>query len=158
MQVFRFCYNWKYYWKHPFLLIWSMIYDITKGVKNVVRWIPAVWINDPWDYSDLLKVMEFQLRSMEKCHGKDAWHEDSSICEKELKLASALCRRIQDDDYVMNKRDMYDYGPELGPWARKSSKKGIDTKENKPYSEYMIKQDIELLTKLMNRKMRNWWT
>ena len=81
-----------------FLNIRSMIFNICKGIYNIFRWIPVIWIDEDWDWYYLAKIMEYKMRCMSKCLG-DGYHLNAKRDEKQLKICAELLRRMQEDGY-----------------------------------------------------------
>ena len=109
-----------------------------RGPKNVIKWLPVIWLDVDWDHSPLLDVMEFKLNNMAKCHEEDVNHTNSPRRARQLRTAALLCSRINEDDYDKNAKIAF-----KSAWV----------------NEYkaVMKQDTELLGKLISKHLTSWW-
>lgn len=111
-----------------------------------------------WDYSFLLQAMEDWCENASKQHSKHGHLVCSKDTAKQLKLVSALIKRIREDDVyslqckVFNSKNAtYDGAVvkalQLEPFTR--TKVEIENKQRK--------QDLQYLFKIMEKKMFSWW-
>ena len=129
--------SWKYWalyeWRewNPYELGWK----VTRFVKNILAYREILWHDSDWDYVYLLKMMELKLRRMGQ-HFTDHGHlVASERVARECRVASALCRRLRNDDYLH----------------------GEITRASVIGAEQRKQADLEYLTRLIRRKLLCWW-
>jgi hypothetical protein len=139
MTWFHVSYRWRS--KYFFHNLNNIFYDLFYlGPRNVLRWIPIIWLDRDFDYSYLLRVMEFKLSQMAKVLDADDWHENAPRYAKQVKTAALLCKRIQEDDYDESAHKAF---PRGHYWGRE-----LDA---------VKKQDKEMLGKLFAKYVDHWW-
>lgn len=139
------------------------------GIRNVIRWIPLIYRDRDWDYVYLMEIIKFKLENMEECFRKYGCTVDSKRKAKEMRICIKLLGRIAEDDYCEKEYDDHyeKWGrPEFKDHTIKCSK--IITKDDELQSrkesnrlyekeEKLKKQDMDLLFKIMRRKILGWW-
>ena len=127
----------------------SYRYDIYNFFRNLWLFKECMWYYRRWDYSGLLQFMETCSRDMSKAHttGNLVRSEQTA---KELLIVAELVKRIREDEYVFNKGYM------------EFVQKEHQLPKNKAKSFYKLvdrnrKADLELLTKILKRKLLTWW-
>ena len=127
-----------------------------RKLKKIIGWIPVIWKTYD-DYTGLLDVMEHQLKRMEhdfRFHGHCVGSDRSA---DEMRLARLLVERLRKEDYVSNAYDFVNdpKHPILGGgFVRRPL---VPKQELWDYEEYMLKQDLRVLTNLLRKKLRFWW-
>lgn len=135
MKLFRVPYRWL---PRTFFKNVSHIYhDIVCGFRNIFRWIPVIWFDRDWDYSDLLEVMEFKLKRMSKCL-ENGHLLNSPRYARQTQIAALLCKRIREDDYYGGKR--------YAGWSHGAL-----------HGQAVREQDKEMLGKLIGKYIDHWW-
>lgn len=109
------------------------IRNIKYGIENLVIWFPTIWKDRNWDYYYFFKILEKKLELFEQTHTNGIYLHWEPVA-KNLKIAKNLCKRLSDE---------YDYY-EL---ANQDYKK----------VQYLQKQDIDLLCKIINKEVFKWW-
>ena len=109
------------------------IRNIKYGIENLVIWFPTIWKDRNWDYYYFFKILEKKLELFEQTHTNAIYLHWEPVA-KNLKIAKNLCKRLSDE---------YDYY-EL---ANQDYKK----------VQYLQKQDIDLLCKIINKEVFKWW-
>jgi len=133
-----------------FLHLDSLIY----GIKNLYHWFPLIWQDRQWDQSYLFEILRLKLSLMEKYFDSDfLLPTDNKKQAKRMRICRLLIERILIDDYTspfdeLNENVENFEETKLG---RKRFKWECEHKEN------MIKQDLNLLFKLLNKHIRYWW-
>lgn len=112
------------------------------GVGNVVRWTPVIWVDFDWDYSFLLKIMEYKLGRMAK-NLDSGITVNSAHYARKARIAAELCKRINNDDYWEISRKLY---PREDQW-----------KHQHAYTISVQKQDQEMLGLIFTKYLRHWW-
>lgn len=111
------------------------IYLTCCGLKNLWIWKGIIWHDQQFDYTFLLIILARKLELMEsdiRDYGHCLYAHRTS---EEIKTARLLIKRIEKDDYTYKIFGKKDYN----------------------HPEYLIKQDIEYFTKIINKKLRTWW-
>ena len=118
------------------------------GVENCIKFFPLVWKDRDWDYYFLLKLIQFKLKNMANLHEKYGHCVNKDRYIKQMKTAANLIERITSDDgyyvedcLVFNKKGNY----------------FLTRINGKMRSTLMLQQDIDLLFKIMNKHMLDWW-
>lgn len=152
----RLSYSLSWYFRHPLEALSTIWNDMTCGVRNVVKWFPIIWFDQDYDHLYLTTLLEFKLRNMSKRFNSPACPiSDGKKLAKQTLMAAELCKRMQDDiNYVPE-----DGAPELGPWIRFSEDKvyAKDEKEHRSYWDYMRRQDLQMLGRVLEKHMLGWW-
>lgn len=145
----------KYKLKH----LLSYRYDIYNFFRNLWLFKECMWHYRRWDYSGLLHFMETCARDMSKAHttGNLVRSEQTA---KELLIVAELVKRIREDEYVFNKGRYEHTGK--GILGMEFVQKEHQLPKNKAKSFYKLvdsnrKADLELLTKILKRKLLTFW-
>lgn len=154
-------------------------YDIKQGIRNLVRWFPAVWKDRDWDHIFLYDIMRSKLKMMEKFqfnHGICISHKEIS---HKIKVCRILLDRLSKDEYLDNalipheKRwgelslDFEDvpgknYCKMQSNWSLAKTK-DQNEKASKEFSragthaEKMTQQDLDMLFRNMRKYILEWW-
>lgn len=134
-----------------------MFYTLYQGVWNLVHWFKLIWRDNNGNDNCILIMMHQKLKYM-----YDAIYNGQRVgCKKDaksIKTCYLLLERIIEDDY--------------GYWAISSSGSFLDNTRKTTiqptlafsdfrgyvhYGQYMMKQDMDLLFKLMNKHILSWW-
>jgi hypothetical protein len=126
-----FCYRWL-----PRTIIpnisWA-IHTFNQGVKNIFKWLPVVFFDRWYDYSYLVKIMQFKIHDM-YYHFENYGHFiGNKKTAKQMLICSILLKRIEEDNYFKN--SCY----------------------NVKKSNYSQSNDMEYLFKIMNKHLLAWW-
>lgn len=137
----------------------------------------VLWRDRDWDYSRLLAMMERKLRRMSDHLAKHGHTVGSDRHAKQLKIAAELCKRIRLDAYedpFMVKLDEK-YGrlemsseptnnPRLAELIIKRPRvNGDEARERAAsqriwkHAETQKKADIQMLGRLFDKHLLNWW-
>lgn len=117
-----------------------IFYDLRKGISNVFRWIPIIWLDRDWDWEHLNTILIYKFERMAKSIERGP-AKDRTEKAKELRICAELCRRMGKDEYAENlemfrpQRDTY--------WAK--------------HWTMMAKQDQDMLGKLIGKYYMSWW-
>ena len=130
------------------------------NAQRIIQWIPIIWKDREFDHSYFLQILSFKLEKMEKFYrSKYTTVADALKCAKEIHICKLLCDRLIKNNYhdmLGRKIEMYydkclkfktlDEGHQFGickNWVH--------------YEDYMQKQDLEYLCKLLQKHLRSWW-
>ena len=119
-----------------------MLYPIKRFCRNVKGYWKFLVYNEEFEHSYLYETMSLKLQRMEEYQERSRLSRDWKEVRDEIKTARLLCERIANEDYVpfIDGKFMFPF------W-----------KNSWDYEEYMINQDLELLSKLLTKKSRTWW-
>lgn len=137
----------KYWWPID-RLFWKIFYffsyDIPRGTKNLIYYFPVIWNDMGIDHYYITRLMEHKLkRDYEIRNGKwKNWYVGQEKDDKALLTAIYLLGRINRDDYLGN----YEKIPEK-----------VGFTDWHVYEEYMKKQDLDYLCKVINKHLFTWW-
>jgi hypothetical protein len=137
-MLFHVPYRWlpSTFWQN----IRHIVYDLCRGVYNVIRWIPIIWLDRDWDWVYLAAVMEYKLNRMAVAI-ENGCHVGRERDARRIRTAALLCKRMREDNYSDNASKAFGYGTRF--WAKE-----IGAVE---------KQDQEMLGKLIGKYFTHWW-
>ena len=144
-----------------------------KTIKNVIKWWPILKEDQDWDYSYLLKVIEFKLNNMATFFESDgAWTEGASDMAKEMRLCAHHLNRLIEDNFF----DFDSLDEKWGKWNWDTSKEGafsikrpnVITDEDEIEFDKDIRkafadeaeskqQTLNNFCQLLKDKIWNWW-
>jgi len=159
--------------------------DVKYGVMNLIKWFPVIWTDRDWDYYFWLKINYKKLREMEKCI-RDGCHLNSERDADNIHKAMLAIERLISDDYIMTvnkfvdekygepkmvsipckwdddgKPTLYECDFRTDKWMEltESQKKQGEFLRRKNYrhADYLKKQDLEYVTKMINKYLFHWW-
>jgi len=136
---------------------------IKYGLKNLWYWLPTIWQDRDWDYYFIFKILQKKLTKHR------LWLENGSPMPyvgikkdiKNIHLCELLLQRLLNDDYLLfsgQELDMkfLDDGEVEFVELKKGTKIGIYSSPNQ-WEDYLIKQDLTLLCKTIEKQIRCWW-
>ncbi len=166
-------------WSYRFGVLHDIVHPINTArslfwrVVKIFKWLPVLWNDSDWDWTSILTIHEFKLRSMANAfQGPYAVSMGSERAAKQMLIAAALCKRIREEKYADWKWDVIH---ELtGEWATEPAgdnahrliwpNQKISGEEKRRlvleasnYEERQRKQDLEYLGLLHRKYLRNWW-
>jgi hypothetical protein len=112
------------------------------GIRNIIFWLPVVYLDRWWDHSFLYSILRHKLSQMERGFRLHGMSTNSEKDAKNIKICILLLDRLINNDYI-------DYMQDIGwePKVRFSFEK----------EEEMINQDLNLLFKILRKQIRCWW-
>lgn len=138
MKLFSVPYRWL---PRTFLSNLSHIwYDLSYGVRNVLRWIPVIWFDRDWDWSYLASIMEYKLRRSARLELTVGHHVTSKNDGRQMLICAELLKRLQKDEYfkTLNK-----------PFGQSRDRVKLSIKQ--------AKADQALLGKILGKHLTSWW-
>lgn len=138
-------------------------YEVKWFFKNIYTFRSTLKYSRPWDYSGILYAIEDHL-SMQISGGMGS-HVGGDKHIQQMKVARELTRRIGEDDYYFDRFEWHDlkFGevcPKTGCrevfWKEPSKKFDLPTWGLSTKTE-LRKQDLEMLTKILNKHILSWW-
>lgn len=137
-------------WKDNKLIDW--IKRLFWNIKVVIQWLPIIWNSFDFSWIYLIKVIQHKLKSMEEFYESD---KPNLMCAKEniksIKTCRILCERLLDSEY-MNCLGLKFKDFNL---IAQRCKIGISS-DWLNYENYMEKQDLELLCKILQKRLFTW--
>ena len=116
------------------------LYDIYKGILNVIEWLPIIWKDRHYDWAYLAEIMEYKFRKMaESCEICGYIGNKKDI--QNLKICAELLYRLREETYH-SFRD-----PEGVRMFMPSFKQ--EEQIGQYYQEY--------LGQLLGKHLRKWW-
>lgn len=155
-----------------FSKIKDFYYSIKNGIKNIVKYLPIIWKDRDWDEYYIFSLLYHKFYYMEKLFRSDkVWSAKALDVADKLKIAKLLCKRIIDEDYLINALIPVEQKYGESKWHfEPSSHKGLNKmvfdgseEEHKArhkaykHSDYMKKQDIDYLFKFMAKYIEEFW-
>lgn len=158
-------------------------YNTYYGIRNLIKWFPVVWKDRDWDEIYFYRINAFKLKQMEKLFESDYCHIlDSERYAKQIKIARVAMDRLSANDYDINnyysnrsdelfgELDWYTTpvpekkGFRQMHFFRKGVKNKTDEnlervlfKKSSKHTEYLLKQDLNLFCKMVEKHSQKWW-
>lgn len=142
-------------------VIWTIqTLTLWKYFRNLYIFNKALWYYRSYDYSGLLLFMETATKDMHECHKNHGHLMRSEETAKELLIASTLLKRIREDKYIdevqgwkRNEGSMF--GGEF--YQKPNTLPSIKSKRFYKMREQMRKDELELVCKILERKLLSFW-
>lgn len=126
-----------------------------RRVKHILVWIPVLWYDCDWDYSDLMTIVQFKLRRMADSIEENDLVVDASLYAKEMrKAAEEFDKHKEPDKYYERPDDLPEWDPfsegEYIPCPPKTAEwyKFLAEKEDEHWS---------MAWNLIRDRGRGWW-
>ena|SRR3990167_6604335 len=74
------------------------VYNVRKGIGNLIHYAPAVWIMRDWDFSYSVNLLGVSLNCLADGIEKGNRHEGCEDTVKEIRETAYLCKRIWESD------------------------------------------------------------
>lgn len=160
-------------------------YKIPYGISNLIHWFPIIWSDRDWDHVYLFIIMKRKLEQMRICI-LNGYHANKEKDAHRIKIAINLLDRLIKDEYhemAFKEHDKKwgnmrawceplpdnktgDIGEEcrmifhrpnaptnaLGEQERKEFRKCLE------YENFLHRQDVDFLMKIMAKYIRTWWS
>ena len=160
-------------WLHPW-------YDLKYGISNLKFYFNIVWNTRDYDYMDVLGFMELKLSRMEALIRDHGHHLDSNKDVDNIHKTRLAIKRIIADEYHENVYMFHDkkWGNSHFNFIPCDDRSGYSEleitrdnattpeqkeQETKEYRllmrrpDYLKKQDLEYVTKMINKYLFRWW-
>lgn len=130
-------------------------------LKNIYRFRTTLWVSRPWDYYGLLQAMQDQIDSQISYGMPHIMNGERYLGQ--MKVARELIRRIKEENYLDDKITIRDWkfipieGSELLDIEIKSEKLNDLPTKKLAYKTNYRKQDLDMLTNILNKHMLHWW-
>ncbi len=116
----------------------------SRRVAILWGWLPIIWNDYHWDYSQILKVLQYKLEQSHKEYGKYSYAGKEL---KHLRTCILLLDRLVKDDYWQVNPDQ-----ECCAVTYNEFKGKIDLEQSRK------EQDMALFCKLFSKHYNRWWT
>ena len=146
-------------------MIWR-IKRLFSKIRKLVRWIPVIWNDYEWDHCYFLQILSFKLKLMEEFYKSDkAISVDSKKLAKDMRICWLLCERLINGHYL-NMLDMQyhqtnfeNFIAALNKGEATITSHTVSWTFNRwmKYEDYMRKQDLDYLCKLLQKHLFSWW-
>ena len=176
-NVYYYCYRkFKWGWWNP-RTAW---YKVKYGVGNLISYFYLIWNDRDWDYHYWVSMNIKKLERMENLIRNHGNHLYNVRDADNIHLAVLILKRIQADEYHENA--FRDHNKKWGnlniSWKKLndgtecsqmlSERENVKTESDEKYeikasrrlimhSDYMKKQDLEYVTKIINKYLFSWW-
>lgn len=157
-------------------------YDIPRGIKNLIIWLPAVWKDRQWDHQFIYMILRHKLNLQQQFIREHGIHENNVQDADEIKECVDILDRLIEDDYhsvafeahdkrwgaaELNWEELED-DPESDLVQLKITHPKVKTDkdhdmERKAFrlacerEDYLRKSDLKLLFGIMRDKIQGWW-
>lgn len=119
---------------------WS---DFRTGISNLITWFPVIWKDRWWDHHFFFVILHRKLSLMEENFRNYGCHKFAKKDADKMKVVVNLLDRIIKGEYFEQANKDFKMQPKY---------KIMFVKEDQ-----MIKQDIEMIFKLLKKHIRSWW-
>lgn len=164
--------------KHFFYKIRHLWYDIVHGVSNLTIWFSVIWKDRWWDHHFFFVILHKKLSLMEKNFLENGHHVGREKDAHEMKVCRLLLERLMKDDYSPMTVHEKKWGEANFIWKecddnseyytlnirhKKVKTEKDEIQQQKEFKraieleEYLKKQDIEYLFRIMKKHIRSWW-
>lgn len=165
----------------PVFSLYYKIISLFKRIKKTIQFIPHVWAHEDWDYGYIIKFNLYLHKRLYKGLYEEGHHVANPKHVRSLKTIIELLKRLDADNYreeeykyIENKYGEIEYsfekivkdGKTFTTLVDKRSLK-LDPDVSKAYERaksdafkkeaYLQKQDMLLLTKLINKHYKMFW-
>lgn len=140
--------------------LWRWIENLGCNVYRVCYWLPTIWKDRWWDDVFILMILERKLRYDIQRYEKYGCHAGKERDIKHMKIVAALCKRLTENNYNLffshewvneSHGNIFD-GHMEGEWIGEFA--GIKWVY---YEDYMRKQDLDYLCKILSKHLFEWW-
>jgi hypothetical protein len=150
-----------------------MFYKIKSRILNLIKWLPVIWYDRDWDYGYIYKFLYYKLRFMQEFFESDKTYSVNALkIAKKIMIAKNLAKRLYEDKYLENATFWHDRKFEerlVDEWFKPTINgfyiyvEDPNTERRKSFerccnhSDYMKKQDREMLFRMLNKYIEHWW-
>ena len=82
--------------------------DISKGIKNIIHWLPTIWKDRDYDHHYIYEVLRVKLEKQAKYILEKGIHVSANRDAELMLLCARLCRIQQEDLYGLEYADYHD--------------------------------------------------
>jgi len=148
-------------------------YKIYYGIKNLILWFPVIWNDRNWDFYFIYKVLHHKLKLTEKTIREADNHTTAQRDAKKIRVCLVLLNRLMKDEYETNIFKQVDekwgelqmklvngYVNISRPNIKNEKDETLERKQSQlcyEKVEQIKKQDLDLLSKYLQKYIRTWW-
>lgn len=156
-------------------------YDIPRGIKNLIIWLPAVWKDRQWDHQFIYMILRHKLNLQQQFIREHGVHVNNVQDADEIKECVELLDNLIEDDYHSKAFEAHDkrWGAAEMNWVDASehgddmvqlkithpkvvtdedhANERVDFLEACEREDYLRKSDLRLLFDIMRKKIQGWW-
>jgi hypothetical protein len=153
--------------------------NIEYGVENLIVWFPIIWSDRNWDQTFIYTILRHKLDQTQKYFRKYGHHVNSDRDANNMKTCVLILDRLLNDIYHEQAFKKYDKkwgeanfstfeteNPDL--YRVIITRENVQTEEDKikeradfkrawEHHDYLKKQDLDILFKLMRKHIEGWW-
>ena len=157
----------------------SFFNSIIYGIENLIVWFPIIWSDRNWDQVYLYIILQHKLDQMQKYFRKYGHHVGAERDARKMEICSMVLERLITDVYHDQAFKKYDekWGeahfstfetddPNLSRLV--ITHENVHTEEDKiketadfkrawEHHDYLNKQDLDLLFKILRKQIESWW-
>lgn len=74
-----------------------------RGISNLIRYLPSVWNDTPWDWEGFIPILETKLTVLAD-NVENGYTASRDRDVRRMRICAALCRRIREDNYIYQRR------------------------------------------------------
>jgi len=153
--------------------------NIKYGIENLIIWFPVIWKDRNWDQVYIYEIFKYKLEQTEKLLRKYGHHVNADHDADNIKICVTLLDRLIKDiyyDQAFNKyhekwgESKFDFINADQPNMKKLqiTHENVNTEEDMKaerkdfkqccdHEDYLRKQDLDLLFKMMRKHIQTWW-
>lgn len=153
--------------------LWTFIRNIPSNLKMIAQWIPVLWNNWDWDHMFLMEVLKYKLLRMQKYMKKHAYVAAADQLAAQMKACTDIIDRLEKNRYT--EKEIADHDEKYGPlsmepdengvilWRPKARELGLEEEEaERRFEIYLLgekrrEKDLEILFRIMQKRMEYWW-
>jgi hypothetical protein len=143
----------------------SPLKAFVQNCKRVIKWLPIIWVDRDWDWTYILLILETKIRFTREQMTNYSLHCSTKEDCINMKKAEAVLRRLRSpENYIENdwekhqenwpRGDIFDDDFVFTPPTEEASK---DVRRMMDKVQYMWKQDINWLSKHLQKHLQKWW-
>lgn len=132
-------------------------------IKRIIEWLPVLWRTHDWDHAYMTEIWAYSLTRLRDNMVQGYGVFNKTHLRKINTAINILHRMSRDHDYTHKHLDalIAKYGP-LGIPSIDNHKKwppeGIkELRGLYKLEDELFKQDVRLLSKILDRHLRHWW-
>lgn len=132
--------------------------NVRRGILNLIKWVPVLWIDRDWDYSYLFNIMIFKMNNLEKVIREGNRHLNTPRDMKSLRVCIELLKRIKEDNYYPEELDEIYKGVDLTDLSKSLPKeKEIKQRLYWKKTQRAYKEDADMFFRYFRRNFNRWW-
>ena len=82
--------------------------DISRGIKNLIKWFPLVWKDADWDHSYIIDALRFKIKNTANYIDRHKRYDGYERDVERMNLCVRLIDKLQNSDYEVEYQDYYE--------------------------------------------------